>query len=157
MTNDIIKLHISGNERIKWNKAASDVENIINGNIILPLANGTRPGYSLNNFTNEYKAKLDSIELGANRYVHPPTHPASMITGLATVATTGDYNHLINKPTRFIADGGNSDTVGNIRVTISESAPWNPNINREIWINPRERLIKIFTPNGWENMHAVWS
>lgn len=32
-------------------------------------------------------------------YTHPPTHPASMISGLATVATSGSYNDLTNKPT----------------------------------------------------------
>lgn len=32
-------------------------------------------------------------------YTHPSTHPASMITGLATVATSGSYNDLANKPT----------------------------------------------------------
>ena len=32
-------------------------------------------------------------------YTHPSTHPASMITGLATVATSGSYNDLTNKPT----------------------------------------------------------
>ena len=32
-------------------------------------------------------------------YTHPATHPASMITGLSTVATSGDYNDLTNKPT----------------------------------------------------------
>ena len=32
-------------------------------------------------------------------YTHPSTHPASMITGLATVATSGSYNDLSNKPT----------------------------------------------------------
>lgn len=31
-------------------------------------------------------------------YTHPSTHPASMITGLATVATSGNYNDLTNKP-----------------------------------------------------------
>lgn len=31
-------------------------------------------------------------------YVHPETHPASMIEGLATVATSGSYNDLSNKP-----------------------------------------------------------
>lgn len=31
-------------------------------------------------------------------YVHPDTHPASMITGLSRVATSGDYNDLSNKP-----------------------------------------------------------
>lgn len=45
------------------------------------------------------KAKLDGIASGANAYSHPSTHPASMITGLAKVATSGSYNDLSNKPT----------------------------------------------------------
>ena len=32
-------------------------------------------------------------------YTHPTSHPASMITGLATVATSGSYNDLSDKPT----------------------------------------------------------
>lgn len=32
-------------------------------------------------------------------YTHPSTHPASMITGLAKVATSGSYTDLTNKPT----------------------------------------------------------
>ncbi|WP_419079804.1 hypothetical protein [Phascolarctobacterium succinatutens] len=31
-------------------------------------------------------------------YTHPSTHPASMITGLAAVATSGSYNDLSDKP-----------------------------------------------------------
>ena len=31
-------------------------------------------------------------------YIHPSTHPASMITGLSTVATSGSYNDLTDKP-----------------------------------------------------------
>lgn len=31
-------------------------------------------------------------------YTHPSTHPASMITGLSTVATSGSYNDLSGKP-----------------------------------------------------------
>lgn len=31
-------------------------------------------------------------------YTHPATHPASMITGLSTVATSGSYNDLSNRP-----------------------------------------------------------
>lgn len=45
------------------------------------------------------KSKLDGIASGANNYTHPASHPASMITGLATVATSGSYNDLSNKPT----------------------------------------------------------
>ena len=32
-------------------------------------------------------------------YTHPATHPATMITGLSTVATSGSYNDLTDKPT----------------------------------------------------------
>nr|DAG48135.1 MAG TPA: Baseplate wedge protein [Caudoviricetes sp.] len=45
------------------------------------------------------KIKLNSIASNANNYTHPSTHPASMITGLAGVATSGSYNDLTDKPT----------------------------------------------------------
>lgn len=32
-------------------------------------------------------------------YTHPANHPASMITGLSTIATSGSYNDLKDKPT----------------------------------------------------------
>ena len=40
------------------------------------------------------KSKLDGIADNANNYSHPSTHPASMITGLAKVATSGQYSDL---------------------------------------------------------------
>ena len=52
-------------------------------------------------------------------YTHPETHAASMITGLATVATSGSYNDLSNKPTiptSLPANGGNAATVGGFTV-----------------------------------------
>lgn len=45
------------------------------------------------------KTKLNGIATNANAYTHPSTHAASMITGLADVATSGSYNDLSNKPT----------------------------------------------------------
>ena len=45
------------------------------------------------------KTKLDGIDEGANAYTHPTSHPASMITGLSTVATSGKYSDLSGKPT----------------------------------------------------------
>lgn len=45
-------------------------------------------------------------------YSHPSTHDVSMITGLSSVAKSGDYNDLSNKPTSLPANGGNSNTVG---------------------------------------------
>ena len=44
-------------------------------------------------------------------YIHPATHSASMITGLAAVATSGSYNDLTDAPTSLPANGGNADTA----------------------------------------------
>ena len=59
-----------------------------------------------NNFTDALKTKLDGIEAGAHKYTHPDTHPASMITGLHTCATTGvagsvAWSNVTGKPSTF--------------------------------------------------------
>ncbi len=41
-------------------------------------------GLSKNDFSDNYKSKLDSVQQGANKYVHPDKHPASVITEDAT-------------------------------------------------------------------------
>ena len=46
-----------------------------------------------------------------------------MITGLATVATSGDYDDLTDKPTSLPANGGNADTVDTYHFAVSSSAP----------------------------------
>ena len=56
----------------------------------IPIVNATQNGI----MTSDMYIKLNRLE----NYVHPSTHPASMITGLANVATSGDYNDLINTP-----------------------------------------------------------
>jgi hypothetical protein len=63
-------------------------------------------GLSTNDYTTAEKNKLAGIAEGANKYIHPDTHPASMITGLSKVATSGSYNDLTDKPT--IPSGGGS-------------------------------------------------
>ena len=44
-------------------------------------------GLSSNDYTTAEKNKLSGIETEANKYVHPATHPSSIITGLGTAAT----------------------------------------------------------------------
>jgi len=46
------------------------------------------------------KMKLNGVADNANNYVHPDTHPASMITGLPAI------------PTSLPANGGNADSIG---------------------------------------------
>lgn len=63
------------------------------------------------------KDKLDKIAPLANNYSHPSSHPASMITGLSSVATSGSYADLANKPTLGTASDKNIGTSnGNIPV-----------------------------------------
>lgn len=52
-------------------------------------------------------------------YTHPSTHPASMITGLSTVATSGSYNDLTNKPTipsAYTLPNATSNTLGGVKI-----------------------------------------
>lgn len=65
--------------------------------------------------------KINEV-VNAKAYTHPSTHPASMITGLATVATSGSYNDLSNKPTSLPANGGNASTVGGFTVGVNVPA-----------------------------------
>ncbi len=65
------------------------------------------------------RTKLSGIATGANNYTHPSTHAASMITGLATVATSGSYNDLSNKPTSMTPT---AHTHGQSEVTGLETA-----------------------------------
>lgn len=55
-------------------------------------------GLSTNDYTTAEKNKLAGIATGANNYVHPATHPWSMITGA---------------PTSLPASGGTADKVKN--------------------------------------------
>ena len=66
-------------------------------------------------------------------YTHPTSHPASMITGLATVATSGSYNDLSNKPTiptSLPANGGNADTIGGYTIWTGTQAQYNAISNK---------------------------
>ena len=66
-------------------------------------------GLSTNDYTTAEKQKLAGIAAGANNYVHPSTHPASMITGLANVATSGSYNDLSGKPVIPVITSGTEE------------------------------------------------
>lgn len=73
-------------------------------------------------------------------YTHPDSHPASMITGLSKVATSGSYNDLSNKPTiptipsSLPANGGNADTVGGF--TVGTNVPANAKFTDTVYELP---------------------
>ena len=54
--------------------------------------------YAASNHGHSYNDLSDKPTI-PSAYTHPANHPASMITGLAEVATTGSYDDLTDKPT----------------------------------------------------------
>lgn len=84
------------------------------------------------NFSGSYNDLTNKPTI-PSAYTHPSTHPASMITGLATVATSGKYSDLSGRPTiptvpsSLPANGGNADTVDSYHIATSSSAPTNNN------------------------------
>ena len=159
--NSDIKYHISTAERARWNECVTDFEKHLKagGTDNHPLGNGTLPGFSTNDFTNELKNKLDGIEEGALNNPHPTTHPASMITGLANIAISGSWSDLGDIPQRVIdVINGVADaaTVGGIRVTINAAAPANPQNDKEIWIDTTALVLKIYHEDSWQIIGAAW-
>lgn len=74
--------------------------------------------YAASGHSHSYNDLSDKPTIPA-AYTHPSSHPASMISGLSAVATTGSYDDLSDKPTiptipsSLPANGGNADTVDN--------------------------------------------
>lgn len=69
--------------------------------------------------TPEDKEKLDGIEEGANKYIHPLTHPASMITQDATRRFVSDtekknWNNKISRDSYKVGTGGMLEDVSSI-------------------------------------------
>lgn len=156
--NSGIKQHISIEERTRWDKVVTDFANHLGSGGVTNhrLGNGSVPGFSMNDYTGTEKTKLAGIQDGALNNPHPATHPYTMITGLHQVSWTGNYNHLNNIPATFIAGGGDSDTVGGIRITINASAPGSPQNDKEIWINTSTLLVYIYRSNAWTPLRAVY-
>ena len=95
---DSIK-HITANERTLWNSVSNKVDQI------------SGKGLSTEDYTTTEKTKLTGIEAEANKYIHPPSHPSTMIAEDSThrfatdtekatwngkLAPSGDGSNLTN-------------------------------------------------------------
>lgn len=83
------------------------LENIDNSKICTQFTTGTAPA------TTSGLSVVNALRANFNNYAHPSSHPASMITGLSTVATSGKYSDLSGLPT--------IPSVGNGTVTIKQN------------------------------------
>ncbi len=93
-------------------------------------------GLSSNDYTDAEKNKLSGIEEGANRYIHPDTHPADMIvqdtehkfvSDLEKAAWDGTYEQSTKYTDKAISDLINGapetlDTLGEIADAMAENA-----------------------------------
>lgn len=84
------------------------------GNNLTRISAASFNGYTINASVPADAKFTDTV------YTHPSTHPASMITGLSTVATSGSYNDLNNKPT-IVKTVNNvaPDAKGNVNIATS--------------------------------------
>ena len=159
--NSDIKQHISITERTNWNKVIQDLAKHVGstGTENHAIANGIQPGFSINDYTIAEKEKLAGVQEGALNNPHPATHPATMITGLASIATTGSWNNLNDIPTRVrdVINGvSDAATVSGVRVTIGGTAPSNPQNNKELWIDTTNRVLKIMISGSWQIIGAAY-
>ena len=64
-------------------------------------------------FTKEFKSKLENIEDNANYYEHPEYHDVTEIKGLHSVATSGSYIDLEDAPTALSAFENDCNFIDN--------------------------------------------
>ncbi|MBD5584784.1 MAG: hypothetical protein HDQ88_06860 [Clostridia bacterium] len=156
-----MNLHISTNERAKWNNTFDMLDTHIgsSGTDNHAMANGTVPGFSTCDFSNEYKAKLDGIEDGALNNPLPEYWPANKVTGLNKIATSGNWADLSNKPAQIdqVVNGTyNAATVGGIRFTVGTSAPTAPADNKDVWFDTNDMIVKVRKGGQWQTLGAAY-
>lgn len=154
-------LHISTNERAKWNNTLDMLDAHLgsSGTDNHALANGVVPGFSTCDFTPVYKSKIDAIEDGALNNPLPEYWPANKVTGLNKIATTGLWSDVTNKPAQIdqVVNGTyNAATVGGIRITVGTSAPTSPVDNKEVWFDTNEMIVKVRKAGAWQTMGAAY-
>jgi hypothetical protein len=103
---------------------------------------------STEDYTTVEKTKLAGIQDGANNYTHPATHPATMVTGLSTVATSGSFNDLDDKPAPF--DPGTLATVATTgSYTDLSNKPTLPSTLSQLTDDTTHRLVTDTEKSTW--------
>lgn len=120
-------VHVTSEEKAAWNSKAAanhnhdsvyaDIDHVHTDFAASSHTHNTATTTAAGFLSAADKSKLDGIAAGATAYVHPETHPASMITGLPTI------------PTSLPANGGNADTVDNCHASDFASATHNHDSN----------------------------
>ena len=159
IVNDINNKIATANNNITDLKTGFDLHSTqilaIKNQIASGIGGGSTPS-SGTGLTPAEKAKLDGIEEGANNYIHPATHPASMIeeeankrffkdderTKLAGIENNANnYVHPANHPASMIQED-------NDKMFVSKA-------EKDIWNNIHKSLTVTLLQSSWNNKKCV--
>lgn len=105
------------------------------------------------------KAKLDTVAQNANNYTHPGTHPASMITGLHSVATSGSYNDLSGAPKidKTLSETSTDENVPSSKAVYNAIPAWARESNKptytasEVGADPKNTASSMVSEHNINN------
>ena len=160
IVNDINNKIATANNNITDLKTGFDLHSTQILSLKNQIASGVGSGSGTPNsgtgLTPAEKAKLDGIEEGANKYIHPSTHPASMIvegtdkwfmtdaerTKLASVENNANnYVHPTNHPASMIQED-------NDKMFVSKT-------EKDMWNNIHKSLTVTLLQSSWNNKKCV--
>jgi hypothetical protein len=117
---DNTTIHVTQDDKDTWNTVSNKVDN---SRVLTDVPIGAKFTDTITTINGKTGVitKSDIVALGIPAqdtiYIHPDTHSSNMITGLATVATSGDYNDLFNRPTLgTVANKNTGVAPGNIPI-----------------------------------------
>nr|WP_309099062.1 hypothetical protein [Fredinandcohnia onubensis] len=127
----------------------------------------TGKGLSTNDFTNTLLAKLNGIEVEANKYIHPSSHPATMITEdtthrFVTDSEKASWNARAKKYSANIGDGvatsiAVTHNLGTQEVTVSlreNVSPYNV-VYADVQITNTNTITILFASAPSSNQYKV--
>lgn len=156
VVNDINNKIATANNNITDLKTGFDLHSTQILSLKNQIASGSGTPSSGTGLTPAEKAKLDGIEEGANKYIHPSTHPASMIeeeankrffkdderTKLAGIENNANnYVHPTNHPASMIVEDNN-------KMFVSKA-------EKDVWNNIHKSLTVTLLQSSWNNKKCV--
>lgn len=158
-------IHVTAAQKTAWDgKAAGD-----HTHTQYAASNHTHTQYAATSHGHSYNDLTDLPTIPA-AYTHPTSHPASMITGLATVATSGKYSDLSGKPTipttvAQLSDAGDyakKSDIANVykyqgnKATVAD-LPTTGNVIGHVWNVEADGMNYGWTGTEWDNLGATFS
>lgn len=159
-------VHITADERVKWNSNLTDAKKYVD-EAILKL--GDFGGVDVKKYVDDVKTTVDSHSTNSDIHVSKEDKDRwDKSSGDNTKYTDKAISDLETKLMKYIDDvlstiisklqSGSISTsrVNGIRVTISNDPPTEPELYKEMWIAPAKSLMYQYGPQGWTPIYPVY-